>query len=167
VEAGEVDFGELYEHHARDVYRFSLFLSGDHAVADDLTAETFARALAGRDNLRLETVRSYLLAIARNLFRDTWRQDRRYVALEPRTERIDPRPGADVATEGRERLRRVLDAIGQLPVAEREALVLAVDRELPYHEIAAIVGTSVPAVKVRVHRARARLKSLLAEKEQP
>jgi len=160
-----VDFAELYENHARDVYRFSLFLSGNPAVADDLTAETFARALAGRDNLRLETVRGYLLAIARNLFRDSWRQDRRFVALEQQPEGIDPRPGADVAAEDRERLRRVLEAMRQLPVAEREALVLAVDRELPYQEISAIVGASVPAVKVRVHRARMRLKSLLEDKE--
>ena len=41
---GDVDFHDLYSRHARDVHRFALYLSGDAALADDITSETFLRA---------------------------------------------------------------------------------------------------------------------------
>jgi RNA polymerase sigma-70 factor, ECF subfamily len=160
-----MDFADLYERHAHDVHRFALFLSGNEAIADDLTAETFTRALLGRDALRLDTVKAYLLAITRNLYRDACRREWRHAALEDAPDRADTAPSPEVTTDGRERLRDVLDAVTRLPVAEREALVLAVDRELPYDQIAVIVGCSPAAVKVRVHRARLRLRSLLEAKE--
>jgi len=53
-------FESLYRTYARDVYRFALFLSGDTVEADDITAETFARALASREPIRVSTVKAYL-----------------------------------------------------------------------------------------------------------
>jgi RNA polymerase sigma-70 factor, ECF subfamily len=160
-----MSFTELYEKYSGDVHRFALFLSGNKALADDLTAETFARAFAGRDYLRFDTVKSYLLAITRNVYRDLGRRRWRDAPLEQAEGRADPAPGLETAAGDRERLAQVLDAMRQISVEEREALVLAVDRELPYSEIAAIVGVSVAAVKTRVHRARVRLRALLDAKE--
>lgn len=156
-----MDFSELYERYARDVHRFALFLSGNPVLAEDLTAETFARAFVARDDLRVDTVKAYLLAIARNLHRDLRRREGRLVSLDEAPEAVDPAMRPDAAAEGRLRMGQVLDAVQLLPQGEREALVLAVDRELSYERIAAILGCSVPAVKVRVHRARARLRSIL------
>jgi RNA polymerase sigma factor (sigma-70 family) len=156
-----MDFSDLYERYARDVHRFALFLSGNPALAEDLTAETFARALVARDRLHVDTVKGYLLAIARNLYRDLRRRDGRLVSLDETPEAVDPATRPDAATEGRLRLEETLEAVQLLPQGEREALVLAVDRDLSYERIAAILGCSVPAVRVRVHRARTRLKSIL------
>jgi RNA polymerase sigma-70 factor (ECF subfamily) len=159
-------FQELYERHVRDVHRFALFLSGNSAVAEDLTAEAFARALSGPQELRLHSVKAYLFAITRNLYRDWLRRDRRLVSIAPPPpERVDPAPRPDVAAEDREALAVVLSAIERLPDGEREALLLAVERDLGYDEIALILGCSVAAVKVRVHRARVRLRGLLERKE--
>jgi RNA polymerase sigma factor (sigma-70 family) len=69
-------FRDLYERYYRDVYRFALFLTGDVARAEDLTADTFVRAWTARDRIRHETVRAYLLTIARNLYRDSLRSMR-------------------------------------------------------------------------------------------
>ena len=63
-------FHGLYEAHATDVYRFARFLTGSDDAAADVTSETFLRAWAGRDTIRLDTAKAYLLAIARNLARD-------------------------------------------------------------------------------------------------
>ncbi|MBI3473520.1 MAG: hypothetical protein HY013_19365 [Candidatus Solibacter usitatus] len=60
-------FHELYEKYARDVYRFALYLSGDPALADDVTSETFVRVWSSPEPVRLATVKAYLLTIARNL----------------------------------------------------------------------------------------------------
>jgi DNA-directed RNA polymerase specialized sigma24 family protein len=61
-------FRELYERYYADVYRFALFLTGDVARAEDLTADTFVRAWTARERIRQNTVRAYLLTITRNLF---------------------------------------------------------------------------------------------------
>jgi RNA polymerase sigma factor (sigma-70 family) len=158
-----VEFSDLYRRYARDVYRFALFLSGNPAVADDLTAETFARALATREDIRVDTVKAYLLTIARNLYRDLRRHEGRLIPLPDGFDRGDPAPGPDAATHDRLELAAALTAMQQLTPGDREALILACDRDLPYERIAAILQCSIPAVKVRVHRARARLKSILSE----
>lgn len=156
-----MDFSDLYRKYAPDVHRFALFLCGNHALAEDLTAETFTRALVGRADLRLDTVKAYLLAIARNLYRDILRREGRLVHLDDVPEAADRGTRPEAAADDRLRLEIVLEAIQALPEGEREALVMAVDGDLPYDRIAAILGCSVPAVKVRIHRARTKLKTIL------
>jgi RNA polymerase sigma-70 factor, ECF subfamily len=63
-----MDFSDIYERYARDVYRFALYLSGNRALAEDLTSETFVHALCGRSDVRVGTIKAYLFAIARNLY---------------------------------------------------------------------------------------------------
>ena len=161
-----MDFAELYGRYARDVYRFALFLCADQALAEDVTAETFARALGSRQPIRVDTVKAYLLAIARNLCRDSAGSSKRFLPLpDGVVDRVDPAPLPDAAAGDRQQLAAVLAAVQRLPDAERQALVLAVDGDLGYRTIAAILGCSEAAVKVRVHRARLRLRSLLGEEE--
>ena len=61
------DFHELYTRYARDVHRFALYLSGDAALADDITSETFVRAWNSAAPIREATVKAYLFTIVRNL----------------------------------------------------------------------------------------------------
>jgi RNA polymerase sigma-70 factor (ECF subfamily) len=156
-----MDFSEIYERYARDVHRFSLYLSGNQALAEDLTTETFVRALCGHSDLRVDTVKAYLFAIARNLYRDTVERQSRLVSMGQVPERTDRAPLADRAMEGHQTLSAVLQAIQRLPEPQREALVLSVDQDLRYDQIGAILGCSVAAVKVRIHRARLQLRSEL------
>jgi RNA polymerase sigma-70 factor (ECF subfamily) len=156
-----MDFSEIYEKYARDVHRFSLYLSGDRELAEDLTSETFVRALCGPAHLRVDTVKAYLFAIARNLYRDAVERRSRLTFLGKGPERADRAPLADRTIEDRQVLSEVLRAIQKLPEAQREALALSVDDELRYDQIGAILGCSVAAVKVRIHRARLQLRSQL------
>jgi RNA polymerase sigma-70 factor (ECF subfamily) len=160
-----MDFAGIYERYAKDVHRFALYLSGDHALAEDLTAETFVHALCGRAELRVDTVKAYLIAIARNLYRDALARQRGFVSIDDARERIDPAPTSEAAASDRQSYANTLRAIQRLPQPLREALVLAADQELRYDQIAAIVGCSVGAVKVRVHRARLQLRAELAAEE--
>jgi RNA polymerase sigma-70 factor, ECF subfamily len=148
-------FQELYEAHADDVYRFALSLARDRHQAEDITSETFVRAWARNDRIRTETLRGYLFAIARNLFLDGRRGSRRRVALDEAL--VDPGPGpAERAAAGAalDRAERVLRA---LPEVDRTAFLLRVQQDLPYAEIARVLGISLIAARVKVHRVRARL----------
>src|SRR5262249_14654043 len=124
---------------ARDVHRFSLYLSGNPALAEDLTSETFVRALCEPANLHVDTVKTYLFAITRNLFRDMTERRRILISATELPERADPAPLPDDSAADRERLSLVLNAIQRLPEPQREALVLSMDEDLRYDQIAAIL----------------------------
>ena len=160
----ELDFAALYERHARDVYRFSLYLSGDFARAEDITAETFARAWIARARIRVGSVKAYLLMIARNMYRDT-RRHRSDMSLPENFEIPDHGPGPEASAEARDELQRVLWALRRVPEHEREVLLMATVEGLTHQAIAVALDLSVEAVKVRVHRARVRLNAIRAGRE--
>jgi len=89
-----IDVGAVYNRYAKDVYRFALYLSGNRAQAEDIASETFARAWVARDQIRVGTVKAYLLMIARNLYRDGQRRDWRARQLDLGM----PDPGPDPET---------------------------------------------------------------------
>jgi RNA polymerase sigma-70 factor, ECF subfamily len=152
------DFEHLYETYARDVYRFALYLSGSPAQAEDIASETFVRVWTIRDTIRALGVKSYLFTIARNLHVDGRRREARHVELPERLS--DPAPGPEAFAQGREELEAVLAALQQLPEVDRAALLMRAQDAIPYEEIAASLGLSLPAAKVKVHRARLRLAEL-------
>ena len=152
------EFEQLYERYARDVYRFALYLSGSPAQAEDIAAETFVRVWTARDRVRGATVKAYLFTIARNLHADGRRLESRQVELHDAF--TDPGPGPELEAESRQELAAVLAALQQLPEVDRAALLMRAQDGMPYEEIAAALGLSLPAAKVKVHRARLRLAEL-------
>jgi RNA polymerase sigma factor (sigma-70 family) len=155
-------FHQLYQRYAQDVYRFAFWLSGSTEEAEDVTSETFLRAWTAGD-IRVETVKAYLLAIARNLCLQRMRSRGRQVGLD--NDRPDPAPGPDRVLEERSELEDVMKALATLPEPTRTALLLHAVQGLSHAEIGRSLGISVGAVKVRIHRARIRLQAALAEKE--
>ena len=147
------DLGGVYRTHAHDLRRFALYLSGDAAIADDLVAEAFVRAWTVRERVDTTTVRGYLFAIVRNLFIRHRQRERRYRHLDAQA--IDDRPGPEDLASGRSELRVVLGALARLPEVDRAAVLMRSDGSLAYEEIAAALGISIAAAKVKVHRARA------------
>ena len=153
--AATTTFHSLYEAHAKDVYRFARFLTGSDDAAADVASETFLRAWAGRDTIRVETAKAYLLAIARNLARDRARSASRLSDAE-----VPETPVAPNA-EARLELSRTLAAVRALPSDYREPLLLAV-AGVGYEEIGRLLGLSIATVKIRVHRARLKIGTAVA-----
>jgi RNA polymerase sigma-70 factor (ECF subfamily) len=153
-----VDFHGLFERYSGDVFRFALYLSGDRSLAEDITQETFVRAWVTPGEIRGGTVKAYLFAIARNLYRDELKRTARRVALDDVWP--DPKPGPDAVAEGRLELEAVLKALQELPEIDRAALLMSVQDGLSYVDIAATLELSVAVVKVKIHRARLKLKRI-------
>ena len=150
-----IDPAELYRRYGADVYRFALYLCGNAAEAEDIASETFVRVFTAAARVDAATVKGYLFTIARNLFLQA-RRRAPHEALDDEAWH-DPGPGPEAIAEGRDELRAVLAALGALAEDERAALLMRAFHELPYEEIAATLGTSVTAAKVKVHRARLKL----------
>jgi RNA polymerase sigma-70 factor, ECF subfamily len=153
------DFRMLYQLHAPAVRRFVLFLGADAASADDVVAETFARAWTAAGRLREASVKAYLFTIARNLHRRTARHAGRHDALP--ADLPDEAISAHRVAEDRSDLRAVLNAMRLLPGEDRTALLLRATERMSYREIAQTLGLSIANAKVRVHRARLKLMLVL------
>lgn len=158
-----LDFLGLYETYASDIYRFALWLTGDSLDAEDITSETFIRAWLHNSTIRTETLRAYLLAIARNVYLGQRRKSKRQVLLDDAYP--DPAPRPDRVAESQGDLRVVRSVLRSLREIDRAAFVLRVHHELPYAEIARILRLSLAATKVKVHRVRKKLLAACADKE--
>ena len=127
-------FHDLYERYSRDVYRFALYLSGDPAMADDVTSETFIRVWSSPEPVRMATVKAYLLTIARNL---CLMERRRGLRRQDLDETI-PETGQSAVrqVEAKDDLDRVLRALQEFPEVDRAALLMRAEEGLSYEEIA-------------------------------
>jgi RNA polymerase sigma-70 factor (ECF subfamily) len=146
------DFSSLYKQYAADVHRFALYLSGQRADAEDITAETFARVWTSSQPIVMATVKGYLFTIARHLFLQGLRRSSRHGALEE--DWPDPRAGPEAQAEQTAKLQSVLIELQKLPEASRSALLMHAVDGMAYEEIARVLDLSLAAVKVKIHRAR-------------
>ena len=149
------DIENLYKRYAPDVRRFVLFLSGDPVMADEITSDTFVSAWLGRERIRQPSVKSYLFAIAHNLYRDTQRRQERHAEIDEHM--ADKRIGAQTYMEQTAEVRAVLAALRQLPDIDRTALLMRALDEMPYAEIAETLGIPIVTAKLKVYRARLKL----------
>ena len=135
----------------RTIYAFA---AGRRAVADDAVAEAFARALERADQIR-EPV-PWLYRTAFRLAAEDLRRERREPAADP-----DQATEAQAGLEGLDGLEALVPALRQLSPAQRAAMVLHYEADLPVHEVASRMGTTAGAVKVHLFRGRRRLRELL------
>jgi RNA polymerase sigma-70 factor, ECF subfamily len=148
-------FEELYRTYADDVFRFSLYLSGNWALAQDLTSEAFVRAWTTAAPVAVSTAKAYLFTIVRNLYLDSIRRE------PPQTELPATLIAAPVTSpEVKDELRQTLNDLRQIPEGDRSALVMVVFEQMSHEEVARALGVSVGAVKSRIFRARMRLVEL-------
>ena len=146
------DLDVLYRRYAPDVYRFVLYLSGDRDEAEDITSETFVRALTAPGEIRMATVKGYLFMIARNLYLKSMRRTRRHVELDDQLR--DPAPGQEAEVERSSELADAITGLQDLPEIDRAALVMRAMDDMAYDEIAKALGITLTATKVKIHRAR-------------
>lgn len=152
------DFHEMYVHHAPDVFRFALHLSGDRHQAEDITSETFVRAWTASAPIRNETAKGYLLTIARNVFLQGVKRRARHAVLDE--ELHDPHASTEAQAERNSELGVVLARLQRIAEGDRAALLMRALEEMSYEEIARSLAISVDAAKARVYRARATLADL-------
>ena len=168
AQAGDAEgFGLLYDRYVDVVYRFLCHRVGDRATAEDLTSETFVRALRRIDSLTFQgrDVGAWLVTIARNLVLDHVKSSRHRLEVATADMRDADRavPGPEEAVLQRITNAALLAGMQQLSDEQRECLVLRFLRGLSVAETAAAMGRKDGAVKALQHRAVRRLAALLPE----
>lgn len=149
VERGEV-LERLYREQGDRMWRSVLAFAGDPEVASDAVAETFAQALRRGDAIR-------------DPERWLWRTVFRVAAGELAERRRRGVSSAEEAYEMEESARELVAALTKLSPKQRAAVVLHHAAGYPLKEVAAILGSTVGAVKVHLLRGRRRLRDLLED----
>ncbi|MEZ5332466.1 MAG: RNA polymerase sigma factor [Thermoanaerobaculia bacterium] len=160
--------GELFERHHRALYAFLLRLTSDPGTAEDLVQEVFLRVLKYRKSFRPGSpFEPWVYTLARNAAIDLHRRrGEAPVEEEALEERPSPAPGVHETVVGRQAAVHLRSAFRALSTEQREVLVLARFEGRPYVDIAARLGCSVGAVKLRVHRAARRLAEIYGNLQQ-
>lgn len=168
-------FEELVRQESPRLYRLIVRIVRDPDEARSVLQETFLQAFKGLSRFRGEAkLTTWLYGIGINQARAALRRNRRYKTLEEEDiDRLQPsfRAGAyvdrmkawnpDRVTEQAERQRLVREAIDQLPESYRTVVILRDIEELSTIEAARVLEISEGAVRVRLHRARQALRTLL------
>lgn len=149
----------LYRRYSQRIYTYCRKITGDNTVAQDLLQEAFVKLYdSGKRARQVENLPAYLMTIARNLCLSHKSQSKRqYVEFEDFHVTV-----RDVPYEQKELLGLIQTALDLLPEDYREAFVLREYNGLSYEEIASVIGQSIDLVKVRIFRAKKRLREILA-----
>jgi RNA polymerase sigma-70 factor (ECF subfamily) len=157
----EAAFQALYERHRDPVYRLAWALTRSEADAEEIVQDGFLTIVRKAREFRPEaaSLRTWLLGVTRNL---CYRRRGKVAADEiGEPEEVSIDAGIEAALIRNQTAEAVRRAVTSLPEAQREAIVLFDLEELSLAETAAALGIDPNAVKARLHRGRARLKSIL------
>ena len=159
-------YASLVRPHERVAYRVAAAITGGSADAEEAMQNAFVKAYRSLHRFRSGApFRPWLLKIVVREAHNVARSERRHTRLGARAAEEHRRDasGPDEALIEREEVATVLGALARLSRSDRVALALRYFAELPDKEAAALLGTTAPAYRVRLVRARRRLHSLLEE----
>jgi RNA polymerase sigma factor (sigma-70 family) len=160
-------FALIFERHYDAVFSYVGRRVGQE-IADELAAETFLVAFRARQryDAARPIARPWLLGIATNLLRHHHRTEVRRFRAYARLERPGPSAGdfdrADARLDAARARPYLLRALADLSREERDAVLLLAWADLSYDEIAHALGIPIGTVRSRLHRARVRMRELLA-----
>lgn len=154
-----MDFEEIYRRYFGDVYRYLLRLSGSETAAEDVTSETFLRAMQALPRFRGDCdVRVWLCRIARNTYFSTRRDPDNQPMEEPGEERAGSVPSPEEETLRREEGQRLRQLLHDLEEPYREVFLWRHYGDLSFREIGQLFGKSENWACVTYHRARGKLR---------
>lgn len=149
---------EIYEGYVRDVYRFALSLCRDEHLAEDITQETFFKALKHLKDFRGQCqLKTWLFQITRNEWLSRCRRDRRLIPLEDCPEQAED-ASLEEQLSDREAAFAIHRRLHVLPEPYKEVFTLRLFGELSFAQIAELFGKSESWARVTFYRAKQKLK---------
>jgi RNA polymerase sigma-70 factor (ECF subfamily) len=161
----EQAFHQLFDRYKKQVVNYCYRFCGDREVAEELAQEAFLRIYKAAPRYRPKArFRTWLFKITANVClnevrRPVYRQQ--LESLDQLPERDSGMAGPDIELANAERQHLVRLAMRDLPDKQRTALLLRIEGEFSYKEIALQIGRSVGHVKTLIHRGRLALRQKL------
>ncbi|MDR2571575.1 MAG: RNA polymerase sigma factor [Oscillospiraceae bacterium] len=154
---GDSDFERIYIDYFEDVFRYTLALTRNDLIADEITAETFFKALKKADSFdgRCD-IRTWLFQIAKNTYFSELRKNKRQVE-DDMLENVASDCVIDTAFEDKETALRIHKILHQMEDPYKEVFTLRVFGELSFSQIAEVFGKTESWARVTYHRAKGKI----------
>ena len=154
-----VDFEEIYSLYFRDVYRYALSLCRNEALAEDVTQETFFKALKKIDSFKGECkVRVWLCQIAKNTYFSILEKNKKRADFSGAEQSAFPEENFEEKFSDRETAFEIHKALHILDEPYKEVFTLRLFGELPFLQIAELFGKTESWARVTYHRAKLMLR---------
>jgi RNA polymerase sigma factor (sigma-70 family) len=157
----------LFDRYHKRLFNFLARMTMDRDLAEDLTQNVFLRLIRYRTSYREGLkFQSWIYQVARNVFSDHYQSVKNkkadFIDVEKMSERIADKEENEAMEEQERILQRSMALLNE---EQRELLVLTRFQHMKYEEVAVIMDTTVANIKVKVHRAIAKLREYYFELE--
>lgn len=157
--SSEKAFAELYARYSPRIFAYCRRILGDYDRAQDAFQETFVKFFnSAQQDREMTNVPAYLLRIARNLCLNMQRSNKGQISLEEYHLPLS----YDISHDKMELLSLITQAMEMLPLDYKEAFILREYEGLSYQEIADMTESSLSTVKIRIYRAKQKIRDILA-----
>jgi RNA polymerase sigma factor (sigma-70 family) len=158
VAAGELDcMRVLFERYQAWIYNFLFQMVQDRDASEDLAQSTFYKVMKHRSSYNGGKFTPWIFQIARNLGMDYFREAKHKMAP------MDSIPEIADTVEEKEDMIKLKLALQKLPEADRELLIMSRFHSMKYAQIAEVINSTEAAVKVKIHRAVKKLRTVYFE----
>lgn len=161
-----MEFEDAYQRYFQDVYRFTLGLTQDGPLAEEITQETFFKALQAFKKFDgSKDIRAWLFTIARNRFYDHCRAQNRTISQEELPQELPEGVRIEEQVEDGERAFAIHQFLHSMAEPYKEVFTLRVFGELPFEKIGRLFGKSANWARVTFYRARVQITTHMEETE--
>ncbi len=161
-----MEFEDAYRRYFRDVYRFALGLTQDGPLAEEITQETFFKALKAFEKFDgSKDIRAWLFTIARNRFYDYCRAQNRTISQEELPQEPPEGVRIEERMEDGEQAFAIHQFLHNMAEPYKEVFTLRVFGELPFEKIGRLFGKSANWARVTFYRARVQIATYMEETE--
>lgn len=157
----------LFDRYHKRIFNFLARMALDRELAEDLTQNVFLRVIKYKSSYREgNRFQSWIYQVARNVFSDHYQSQKNRRSGFVDVEKMSDKMADDGDNQEQDEREKILhQSMAMLSEEQRELLVLTRFQQMKYEEVAAIMETSVANIKVKVHRAIAKLREHYFELE--
>ncbi|MCO6358333.1 RNA polymerase sigma factor [Roseivirga pacifica] len=155
------EFRNIFDQYYNPIKNFLYFKCGDIALSEDLSQDVFVKLWEKRDEVNLDTVKSYVYTIANNMLLNKIRHDKVVLNFVEKHKTRQEEKSPQFALEEKEFRTRLENIISAMPEKQRTVFLMNRIDELTYKEIAERLDLSVKAIEKRMHGALEHLRNNL------
>lgn len=164
-------FGELYDDHIDQIYRFIYLRVSKKSDAEDITQKVFLKAWTSIESYEIRDkvpFSSWLYRIAKNTIIDYYRTDKNHPGIEdiPDHELGEAPHDHEKTVDDEIKVKQIKESLNELTENQQNVIIMKFIEELENEEIAEILDKTEVAVRVTQHRALKKLKKIIKEKEE-
>ena len=157
-----MDFDLIYQTYFKYIFLYMCSLSADEHIAEEITQETFTKALKSLDRFDgKKDIRAWLFTIAKNTYYTYCKRQKLFKEHEPREELSDPQPDIMQKLADEETAFRIHQYLHEMKEPYKEVFSLRVFGELSFEKISLIFGKSPSWARVVFYRAKEQLKEYM------